>query len=109
MVTGSLKTPCWNWRLRMTSGPCGKFGDRLFTATAVRARRKNAGIAGPTSNFFNAAMATVAKKSGTELSARPTSTDYFDNTSQAVSLSHKTNTTTNTKTLLDNSPLCPTI
>ncbi len=55
------------------SGPCGKFGDKLFTATVVRARRKNAGIAGPTSNFFNAAMATVAKKSVIELSARPTS------------------------------------
>ena len=55
-----------------SSGPCGKFGDKLFTATVVRARRKNAGIAEPTSNFFNAAMATVAKKSVIELSARPT-------------------------------------
>ena len=33
-----------------TSGLCGKFGNRLFTAMVVRARRKNAGIAGPTSN-----------------------------------------------------------
>ena len=44
-----------------TSGACGKFGDKLFTASVVRARRKNAGIAVPTSNFFNAAMAAVAK------------------------------------------------
>ena len=58
---------------QQTSGSCGKFGDKLFTATVVRARRKNAGIAGPTSKFFNAAMATVVKKSVIELSARPTS------------------------------------
>ena len=53
------------------SGLCGKFGNRLFTAIVVRARRKNAGIAGPTSNFFNAAMATVAKKSVTEFPNGP--------------------------------------
>ncbi len=35
--------------------------------------RKNAGIAGPTSSFFNAAMAAVAKKSVFELSKQPTS------------------------------------
>ena len=56
-----------------TSGACGKFGDKLFTVTVVRARQKNAGIAGPTSNFSNAAMAGVTKKSVIELSARPTS------------------------------------
>ena len=54
----------------VSSGLCGKFGNRLFTAIVVRARRKNAGIAGPTSNpcfgqQVNAAMATVAKKSVT--------------------------------------------
>ena len=52
-----------------------KFGDKLFTtATDVRARQKNAGIAGPTSSFFNAAMAAVAKKSVIEVSARSTGT-----------------------------------
>ena len=61
----------------LASGPCGKFGDKLFTATAVRARRKNAGIAGPTSNLcfgqqVNAAMAAVASSRVIELSARPT-------------------------------------
>ena len=55
------------------SGSCGKFGNKLFTATVVRARQKNTGIAGPTSSFYNAAMAAVAKKSVIELSARPTS------------------------------------
>ena len=59
-----------------TSGACGKFGDKLFTVTVVRARQKNAGIAGPTSNFSNAAMAGVTKKSVIELSARPTSLHY---------------------------------
>ena len=63
------------------SGLCGKFGNRLFTATVVRARRKNAGIAGPTSNpcfgqQVNAAMATVASSRVTELSKRPTSQEY---------------------------------
>ena len=56
-----------------TSGACGKFGDKLFTVTVVRARQKNAGIAGPTSNFSNAALAAVAKKSVYELSKQPTS------------------------------------
>ena len=55
------------------SGPCGKSGDKLLTATVVRARRKNAGIAGRTSKIFNAAMPTVGKKSVIELSAQPTS------------------------------------
>ena len=60
-----------------TSGLCGKFGNRLFTAMVVRARRKNAGIAGPTSNpcfgqQVNAAMATVASSRFTELYKRPT-------------------------------------
>ena len=54
------------------SGLCGKFGNKLFTATVVRARRKNAGIAVPTSNFFNAAMAAVASIRVTELSKQPT-------------------------------------
>ena len=63
---------CLNNLYRATSGLCGKFGNKLFTATVVRARRKNAGIAGPTSSFFNAAMAAVAKKSVTELSKQPT-------------------------------------
>ena len=54
------------------SGLCGKFVNRLFTATVIRARQKNAGIAGPTSSFFNAALATVAKKSVYELSKQPT-------------------------------------
>ena len=57
-----------------TSGACGKFGDKLFTVTVVRARQKNAGIAGPTSNFSNAAMAAVPSSRVIELSARPTST-----------------------------------
>ncbi len=56
-----------------TSGPCGKLGNKLFTAPVVRARRKNAGIAGPTSNFSNAAMAAVASIRVTELSKQPTS------------------------------------
>ena len=60
-----------------TSGLCGKFGNRLFTAMVVRARRKNAGIAGPTSNpcfgqQVNAAMATVASSRVTELSKQST-------------------------------------
>ena len=59
------------------SGLCGKFVNRLFTATVVRARQKNAGIAGPTSShalqiMVNAALATVAKKSVYELSKQPT-------------------------------------
>ena len=65
-----------------TSGLCGKFGNKPFTATAtatataVRARRKNTGIAGPASNFFNAAMAAVASIRVTELSKQPTSLHY---------------------------------
>ena len=59
------------------SGACGNFGDKLFTATGVRARQKNAGIAGPTSSpdcgMANAAMAAVASIRVIELSARPTS------------------------------------
>ena len=39
----------------------GKFGNKPFIVTAVIARQKNAGIAGPVSNFSNAAMATVTK------------------------------------------------
>ena len=63
-------------RAKEASGACGKCGDKLFTVTVVRARQKNAGIAGPTSNFSNAAMAGVTKKSVIELSARPTSLHY---------------------------------
>ena len=55
-----------------TSGACGKFGDKLFTVTVVRARQKNAGIAGPTSSFFNAAMAAVASIRVTEISKQAT-------------------------------------
>ena len=44
------------------SGLCGKFVNKLFTATVVR--QKNTGIAGP-------ALATVAKKSVYELSKQP--------------------------------------
>ena len=60
------------------SGLCGKFGNNLFTATVVRARRKNAGIAGPTSNPSlinegNATMAAVASIRVAELSKQPTS------------------------------------
>ena len=74
-----VKTPS-PWRVLATqtsaaqtpSGLCGKFGNKLFTATVVRARRKNAGIAVPTSNFFNAAMAAVASIRVTELSKQPT-------------------------------------
>ena len=55
------------------SGLCGKFGNRLFTAMIVRARRKNVGITGHTSNFFNAAIATMASTRVTELSKQPTS------------------------------------
>jgi hypothetical protein len=65
------------------SGACGKFGDKLFTATGVRARQKNAGIAGPTSSFSNAAMAAVAKKSVIDLSARPTSAIVFQHPASA--------------------------
>ena len=59
------------------SGSCGKFGNRLFTAMVVKARRKNAGIAGPASNpcfeqQVNAAMATVASSRVTELSKQST-------------------------------------
>ena len=60
---------------RNTSGLCGQFGNKLFTATVVRARRKNAGIAGPTSNFSNAAMAAVASIRVNELSKQPTRHD----------------------------------
>ena len=62
--------------VNLSSGPCGKFGDTLFSATDVRARRKNAGIdSRATSNpcfgqQVNAAMATLAKESVIELSER---------------------------------------
>ena len=61
----------------VSSGLCGEFGDKLFTATVVRARRKNAGIAGPTSNPSlinegNAAMAAVASIRVTEISKQAT-------------------------------------
>jgi len=64
--------------METTSGACGKFGNKLFTARVVIARRKNAGIAGPMSNPYfssnkgNAAMAAVASIRVTELSKRPT-------------------------------------
>ena len=56
------------------SGLCGKFVNKLFTATVVR--QKNTGIAGPASShtlqyMVNAALATVAKKSVYELSKQP--------------------------------------
>lgn len=54
-----------------TSGLCGRFANRFFTATVVRAKQKNAGIAGSTSSFFNAAMAAVAKKSVTNFPNGP--------------------------------------
>ena len=43
---------------------------------------KNAGIAGPTTNFFNAAMATVASSRVTELSIQPASNRREHKTSE---------------------------
>ena len=73
------RLPVHRLPMPVASGLCGKFGTRLFTAMVVRARRKNAGIAGPASTpcfgqqQANAAMATVASSRVTELSKRPTS------------------------------------
>ena len=79
MIFAKRKNFLWNQRssempsisgIIRASGLCGKFGNKLFTVTVtvtvtvVRARRKNAGIAGPTSSpcyedLVNAAMAAV--------------------------------------------------
>ena len=56
-----------------TGWACGKFGDKFFTVTAVRAQQKNADIAGPALNFSKAAMAVVPSSRVIELSKRPTS------------------------------------
>ena len=69
---------------QQASGACGKFGDKLFTVTVVRARQKNAGIAGPTSNFSNAAMVAVTSSRVIELSTRPTSQIPFSDSTERM-------------------------
>ena len=60
-----------------TLGRCAESSVTDFHSHGRQSKAKNAGIAGFMSNFFNATMATVAKKIVTELSKQLTGVKVF--------------------------------